>query len=84
MWIAGGSMKFPKPIGIPKGELVELRLEVAEFARNILTNARGPGNMAIGGIGEGPTRVDIPARFSIQASIWGYREVQQRGDLAAS
>lgn len=83
-WIAGGTVEEPEPIGIPKGELIELRLEVSEFARTILQNAAGPGVMRIGGVGEGPSPIDLPARFEIQAAIWGYREVQQRGELSAS
>jgi hypothetical protein len=83
-WIASGGFENPTPIGIPKGELVELKLEISEHARNILQGVGGPGQMRIGGEGEGPSPVYIDAQFGIQASIWGYREVQQRGELRAS
>lgn len=85
-WIAGGSMENPQPIGIPKGELVELRLEVSEHARGLLQATLGPGNVRMGGTGEGPgaSGVYVATRYQIQASLWGYREVQQRGELRAS
>lgn len=83
-WIATGGPDNPKPIGIPKGELVELKLEVSEHARNILQGVGGPGQMIVGDIEEVPSHILIDASFSIQASIWGYREVQQRGELRAS
>ena len=82
-WIAGGSIDHPEPIGIPKGELVELNLKVSEHARGILSTAGGPGNYQMGDAAAGGSIV-FASRFSIQASIWGYREVQQRGELRAS
>lgn len=80
-WIAGGTYDLPDPIGIPKGELVELKLKVSEHARGILSTAGGPG---VYQIGDGADPITFPTRFAIQASIWGYREVQQRGELRAS
>lgn len=81
-WIAGNRWN-PTPIGIPRGEIIELKLRVSEHARNILTNALGPGFYRFGQTGEGPGAVGIhfPTRYAIQASIWGYREVQRRGEL---
>ena len=83
-WIAGDP-RNPEPIGIPKGELVEIKLKVSEHARDILTTAGGPGYVRFGQTGEGPggSGVYKATRYSIQASIWGYREVQQRGQLRA-
>lgn len=85
-WIAGGTLANPKPIGIPKGELVELRLEVSEHARGLLQATTGPGSIRMGGTGEGPggSGSYIVSRYAIQASLWGFREVQQRGELRAS
>lgn len=71
----------PGPIGIPKNELIELRLEVSEFARTTLQAAEGPGTLNFGQTG---AEVYIPSRYRIQASLWGFREVQQRGQLRAS
>lgn len=82
-WIAGGTPQNPEPIGIPKGELIEMKLRVSEYARGLLTTAAGPGVYRIGGTGEADA-VSIPTRYGIQASLWGYREVQQRGELRAS
>lgn len=81
-WIAGGTMQNPKPIGIPKGELIEMKLRLSEYARGLLTTAAGPGSYRIGNTGEADV-VSIPTRYAIQASLWGYREVQQRGQLRA-
>lgn len=71
----------PGPIGIPKNELIELRLEVSEHARTILQAVEGPGAMEFGNTG---AEIYIKSRYRIQASLWGYREVQQRGELRAS
>ena len=84
-WIAG-DMDSPDPIGIPKGELIELKVKVSEHARGILSQAGGPGLVRFGQTGEGPggSGVYIATRYLIQAAIWGYREVQQRGELRAT
>ena len=82
-WIAGGSYQMPEPIGIPKGELIEMRLRVSEYARGLLVQLAGPGAYRIGGTGEAAA-VSIDTSYAIQASLWGYREVQQRGELRAS
>jgi hypothetical protein len=71
----------PGPIGIPKNELVEMRLEISEHARNTLQASGGPGVMNIGNTG---AIIDLYTRYRIQVALWGYREVQQRGQLRAS
>lgn len=82
-WIAGGSLDNPQPIGIPKGELIEMKLKLSEWARGMLLQAAGPGVYRIGGTGEAEA-TSFPTRYGIQASLWGYREVQQRGELRAT
>lgn len=80
-WIAGGTMQKPQPIGIPKNELVELKVSISEYARNFLTAIGGPGYYEFGEVADS---YPFPTSYSIQAAIWGYREVQQRGELRAS
>lgn len=79
-WIAGGTWHMPEPIGVPKGELLELRMNISEYARIFLQTVVGPSYYHIGGTGESDA-VDIDTSYAIQASVWGYREVQQRGEL---
>jgi len=80
-WIAGGTRENPEPIGIPKNEILEMKLKVSEHARGILATMGGPGLLR-----QGPSALPItfPSQFSIQASLHGYREVQQRGELRAT
>ena len=80
-WLATGG-DDPKPLGIPKGELLEVKIKLSEHARNILTVAAGPYDYYQGDSDRGFTY--FKTRYYIQASIWGYREVQQRGELRAS
>jgi hypothetical protein len=80
-WLATGG-DDPKPLDIPKGELLEVKLKISEHARGILTTAAGPYQYFQGGEAEGFTFFDT--RYYIQVSLWGYREVQQRGQLRAS
>lgn len=78
-WLATGG-NDPKPIGVPKGELLEVKIKVSEYARNLLTAAGGPYSYAQG---EEAVYTYFNTRYYIQASLWGYREVQQRGQLRA-
>lgn len=75
---------FRPPIGIPRNETIEVRLLLSDYARYVLSNMPGPGEMfeAIA-VGEGYTYFKNAARYGIQASLWGIREVQQRGQLHA-
>lgn len=80
-WLATGERE-PKPIGVPKGELLEVKLKISEYARNLLVAAAGPYDYSQG---TPSTGYDFfKTRYYIQASLWGYREVQQRGQLRAS
>lgn len=73
------------PIAVPKGETIELELTLTEYARNILTQAGGPGNYITNHTYiEVPLFEFFPIRYGIRASLWGYREVQQRGQLHAA
>jgi hypothetical protein len=82
-WVAGDPEK-PVPLDIPRNEIVEIKLELSEFARGILTSVAGPGNLLPGHNDVTPTFSYVfDARYAIQASLWGYREVQQRGQLRA-
>jgi len=71
----------PKPISIPRNDIVELSLSVSEFARDFLSNAGGPGLLWF----DTPVSntYTVPTRYGIQASMYGFREVQQRGRLHA-
>jgi len=72
---------FDKEIDIPRGETFEAKLTLSEYARGILANTAGPGNYQFlhDGGGEQPSEITFPARYGIQCSLWGVREVQQRG-----
>lgn len=69
----------PRPISIPRNDIIEVSLAVSEFARDFLSNAEGPNNYFFDDIA---SSTDIfPTRYGIQVSMYGYREVQQRGML---
>lgn len=73
---------FKPPVDIPRNETIEVKLYLSDIARQILTQIRGPES-ALQTIDEteGALFSQIPGRFGIQASLWGIREVQQRGNL---
>lgn len=79
---------FRPPLGIPRTETIEVRIYVSDIARRILDNLYGPGFMYVPQYVHAPngtqfSNKEVPCRFGIQASLWGVREVQQRGSLHA-
>jgi hypothetical protein len=78
-----GDPKNPQPIGIPQGETVEVTIKLTEHAQDILSSSGGPLYYYTGQ----PNGSDLPigefypTRYFIQVALWGYREVQQRGEL---
>lgn len=83
-----GTQREPSPIAIPRGEIIEVKLTLSEYARRILALFPGPGSYLLQKYvlhGElDPTEaVTFPSRFGIQVSLYGVREVQQRGQLHA-
>lgn len=73
---------FKKWIEIPRNETIEVTLWLSEYARYVLTNIVGPGAYAFhywGG--EGSAYSVFGTRYGIQCSLYGLREVQQRGEL---
>jgi hypothetical protein len=83
-WLCSGEDTDPQPIGVPKGEIRTVRLKISEFARRRLQGANpGPGAMMLGQQDEAPAITLIKTAYRIQVSLWGYREVQQRGQLRA-
>lgn len=79
---------FRPPLGIPRTETIEVKILISDIAKNILDRLWGPGYMTIPQsvtVGEidSWSHKEVPCRFGIQASLWGVREVQQRGALHA-
>lgn len=80
---------FRPPNDIPRNEQVEVRLYLSDIARSILNTIPGPGHNFIVQDYDEPegtptwTVANAPCRFGIQASLWGVREVQQRGEYHA-
>ena len=80
-----GPNKKPVPIAIPKGEAIEVEISLSEQAQQWLTQVGGPSNLITDHTyPEVPTYEFFPSRYHIQVSLWGYREVQQRGQLHAA
>lgn len=73
---------FKPDIAIPRNETIEVKLLLSDYARRVLAAMTGPGNITSNyWFGEGFTNHEYPARYGIQCSLWGVREVQQRGQL---
>lgn len=75
---------FDTEIEIPRNETFEAKLELSEYAQGILSQIMGPGSYTflIEGT-EAPTSTSFQCRYGIQCSLYGMREVQQRGSLHA-
>jgi len=71
----------PKPISVPRNDIIEMSLEVSEFARGFLNAAGGPGYYWFG-LPTDNTYI-FPTAYGVQCSLYGFREVQQRGQLHA-
>lgn len=75
---------FENEINIPRNETFEVKITLSEYARLILADCGGPGNMEFQANGaEAPAYTQFPVRYGIQCSLYGVREVQQRGQMHA-
>ena len=70
--------KFSSPVEMPRAVNVSAVLKFSEIARNILQNMDGPGWFTSVNLEEGE---QIDSVAGIRLSLFGKREVQQRGDL---
>jgi hypothetical protein len=80
---------FPDPISIPRNTPIEANIYLSTYARSIVGDWLGPQSWVI------PTEeqdtqpgaqddyISLGNRFGIQVSLYGYREVQQRGQYHA-
>lgn len=76
---------FPTGIGIPRRATVAVQLRFSEWARTVLSNFWGPGNISLKNYVDETTTEYVykPTMFMIQCLIQGKRQVQQRGELHA-
>lgn len=81
---------FPSPLKIPRNSTIEANIYPSMFARHVLSQCEGPLDWVL--LTEGQTTqpqgvldyFTTPTRFGIQVSLYGYREVQQRGQYHAA
>jgi hypothetical protein len=79
---------FPKPIGIPRNTSIEANLYVTDYARAVMLDWLGPNSNVLLTQEQAAAPADgdfysVPTRYMIQVSLFGYREVQQRGNYHA-
>jgi hypothetical protein len=79
---------LPDPISIPRNTPIEVNISVSQYARDLLRQLGGPWDdvFLTGQQAAGPIYTDYiakPTRYGIQVSLYGYREVQQRGQYFA-
>lgn len=80
---------LPNPISIPRSTPVEANIYVSPIARYILGQLAGPESAMMLNENQAtvsPVEADyisLPQRYGIQVSLYGYREVQQRGQYFA-
>lgn len=79
---------FAIPVRIPRNATIEANVILSPYIRSIMDNMSGPeywvGDGAL--VAETPANTDyfkVPVRYGIQVSLYGYREVQQRGQYHA-
>lgn len=73
---------FIQPVAIPRNATIECKLMLSEYVRNALAVVPGPGAMYFAN-SAAPEDGFFKARYGITASLYGIREVQQRGALSA-
>jgi hypothetical protein len=74
--------QFEDWIPIPRNEVIEVTVWLSEYARYVLTSIAGPGAYGFHSWGgEGSVYLTFGMRYGIQCSLYGLREVQQRGEL---
>lgn len=80
---------FPEPIAIPRNTPIEANLYLGSYAKYIVSRWKGPESWVLlteNQAADPPVDGDFfstPVRFAIQVSLYGYREVQQRGQYHA-
>ncbi|MEJ2330815.1 MAG: hypothetical protein P8Z33_13375 [Gammaproteobacteria bacterium] len=79
---------FPYPVKIPRNATIEANIYPSLYARRVMEDLAGPldwvGSGASGAETPGSTDTfAVPVRYGIQVSLYGYREVQQRGQYHA-
>lgn len=79
---------FPSPISIPRNATIEANIYPSIYARYMLNLLDGPDRAVLptedGADPAGETDYfTYPLRYGIQVSLYGYREVQQRGQYHA-
>lgn len=77
----GNRWKFPDPVSIPRGAVVEAKLRFTTYGRALLAALPGPGTDNLGPFTEQGAGVAFPQNALIRVSLIGKREVQQRGEL---
>jgi len=71
--------QFANFIGIPRTGTIQCRLKISEFLKQVLADADGPGDLAFLYPADEPYAKYWPARYGVTVSLYGMREVQQRG-----
>jgi hypothetical protein len=79
---------FSLPLRIPRNATIEANVLLSGYIRSVMANMSGPEYWIGDGeyVAETPANTDffkVPSRFGIQVSLYGYREVQQRGQYHA-
>lgn len=79
---------FPYPVRIPRNATIEANIYPSLYARRIMEDISGPLEWVESGASgtNEPASTDtigVPVRYGIQVSLYGYREVQQRGQYHA-
>jgi hypothetical protein len=79
---------FSMPVRIPRNSTIEANVILTPYLRSIMEGMSGPEYWIGDGeyVAETPGSTDffkVPVRYGIQVSLYGYREVQQRGQYHA-
>lgn len=72
---------FDTPIPIPRNEVIEATLYLSEVLTRFMANMGGPGFNSSAYFDAGLQKESYYTRYGIQLSLYGVREVQQRGQL---
>lgn len=71
------------PVKIPRNHTIEAKIMLSEWARDALALLTGPNTMYFQTDVVNASPLYYPTRYGITASLYGIREVQQRGQLNA-
>jgi len=80
---------FPNPIKIPRNASIEANIYLTSYARYVLENLDSPANNVYLTENQALQPADdadyfeVPTRYGVQVSLFGFREVQQRGQYHA-